>query len=292
MIDADTAFMNFGGRDVPPADLADARVAVLPLCYEQGASYGTGSAEGSYHLLAASDQLERMDEETFTDWGRIPIHTLPPLFPDPDPEQAVAQMADAAAYALGGGRRLLSLGGDHAVSIGPIAAAARQYPGVGVLQIDAHLDLRDEWNGSRLNHACVMRRVTAGGNVPVVPVGIRSFSPEEYAAVRRRGLTPFWMHTLGGGVDWIPAVIAALPRRVYLSIDLDGLDPAVLPGTGTPEPGGLSYRQLTALIRALGEQREVVAADITELVKIPGSQVSEFTAAKIATKILVHCWGR
>jgi agmatinase len=123
-------------------------------------------------------------------------------------------------------------------------------------------------------------------------VASRSFCAEEAELVRSRGLRPVYAHQMVPWDDaWIGQVVADLPPRVYLTIDLDGLDPAVLPGTGTPEPGGMSYRQLLALIRAVGRQRRVVAADITELAKIPGSQVSEYTAARIAAKIFVHCVG-
>ena len=143
---------------------------------------------------------------------------------------------------------LLSLGGDHAVSIGPIIAASEACPGIGVLQIDAHMDLRNTWNGSRWNHACVMRRVADDMKLPFVQVGIRSFSPEEAEYVREKRLRPFYAHEIEPADDtWIGEVLCALPETVYLTIDVDGLDPSVMPGTGTPEPGGLSYRQLIRL---------------------------------------------
>jgi len=191
---------------------------------------------------------------------------------------------------MAAGKFLLALGGDHAVSIGLIRAASQAFPGVGVLQIDAHADLRREWNGSRYNHACVMRRVMEDLGLPAVQVGIRSFSPEEAEFMAQNGITPLFAHQIeAADCSWIEKVVAALPETVYLTVDLDGLDPSVVPGTGTPEPGGLSYRQVIALIREAGRQRRVVAADINELVKIEGTQVSEFTAARIATKIFVHC---
>lgn len=283
-------FINFGGDEVPAVAMDQADIVVLPLCYEQAPSYGSGSKDGPLHILDASVQLESLDEESLVNWGRFQIHTAAPLIPFGDPETAVAQMEKAAAGILLKKKFLLSLGGDHAVSIGPIRAAARQYPDIGVLQVDAHLDLREEWNGSRFNHACVMRRVADDIGVPIVQVGIRSFSQEEADYIRSRGFQPFFAH----GIDpmdqsWIQNVLDVLPQNVYLTIDLDGLDPGVLPGTGTPEPGGLSYRQLVHLIKAVGRQRTVVAADITELAPIEGSNVSEFTAAKIATKIFVNC---
>ena len=283
-------FHPFGGDELEPVPLEAARAVVLPLCYEQAVSYGTGCGQGPLHLLEASVQLERLDEETLTPWGAAGIHTLAPVYPAGDPKAAVAQMAAAAAPVLERGQFLLTLGGDHAVSLGPMSAAAHRWPDMGVLQVDAHLDLRDTWNGSPYNHGCVMRRVMDDMGLAAVQVGIRSVAPEEADYIGRRGLRPFWAHDMDPADNrWIDAVVAALPERVYLTIDLDGLDPAVLPGTGTPEPGGLSYRQVIALIRAVGARKTVVAADIVELAKIPGTQVSEYTAARIAAKVFTHC---
>ena len=282
--------IRFGDAEIPAVGLDDARVVILPLCYENAPSYGTGSEDGPLHILSASAQLEDIDEETSAFWGKAGIHTLPPLVPSNDPKKAVNEMKRAAAAVLEKNKFLLSLGGDHAVSIGPIMAAAEIHPGIGVLQIDAHLDLRNIWNGSKYNHACVMRRVADDIEIPFIQVGIRSFSPEEAEYVKKKKLKPFYAHRIDSSDHyWISKIVHSLPEKVYMTIDLDGLDPSVLPGTGTPEPGGLSYRQLHNLIKAVGKERKVIAADINELAKIEGSQVSEYTAAKIATKIFVHC---
>ncbi len=282
--------MNFGDSEVPSPGLKDARIVILPLCYENAPSYGAGSREGPLHILNASVQIESIDEETLTGWGAAGIHTLTPLAPSDDPEKAVNEMKKAAVAVLKRKKFLLSLGGDHAISIGPIAAAAEIHPDIGVLQVDAHLDLRNSWNGSRYNHACVMRRVADDIKVPFVQVGIRSFSPGEAGYVKRKKLKPFYAHDIDPLDDsWMDKAVSLLPEKVYMTIDLDGLDPSVVPGTGTPEPGGLSYRQLVKLIKAVGKEKTVVAADINELAKIEGSQVSEYTAAKIATKIFIHC---
>jgi agmatinase len=282
--------IHFGDAEIPAVELDDAGIVILPLCYENAPSYGTGSQEGPLHILNASAQLENIDEETSTFWGKAGIHTLPPLVPSKDPEKAVKEMKKAALAVLKQKKFLLSLGGDHAISIGPIAAAAEIHPDIGVLQIDAHLDLRNRWNGSKYNHACVMRRVADDLNLPITQVGIRSFSSEEADYVRRNNLKPFYAHTIDPSDDyWRRKVVHSLPEKVYITIDLDGLDPSVLPGTGTPEPGGLSYRQIIKLIKAVGKEKRVIAADINELAKIEGSQVSEYTAAKIASKIFVYC---
>ena len=284
-------FIPFGGDEVTPIDPESAEIVVLPIPYERDPSYGTGSQDGPFYILQASTQLERIDEETLSVWGDLNIHTDPPLMPTGTPEWAVMEMKSAAVRHLSEGRRVLCLGGDHAISIGPILAAAESVSELGLLWIDAHLDLRDSWNGSRYNHACVMRRVIEETGIPVIPVGTRSVAPEELAAAEHHRIRPVYAHAIDPlDSSWIRGVVDALPEHVYLSIDLDGLDPAVVPGTGTPEPGGLSYRQVVSLIAALGKQRTVIAADLTELAKIPGSQVSEYTAARLAAKIFVHCF--
>jgi agmatinase len=283
-------FIHFGGVEIDPPHFDEARIIVLPLCYEHAPSYGSGSRKGPYHILKASEQLESVDEETLKNWSNIPIHTLAPVFPGGSPEEAVMEMKVVSERVLKAGKFLLSLGGDHAITIGPVMAAKEIYPGIGVLQVDAHTDLRQEWNGSTYNHACVMRRLADDVKTPFVQVGIRSFSPEEAELIRIRGYAPFYAHEINPSDDsWIDLVVEALPETVYMTIDLDGLDPSVIPGTGTPEPGGLSYRQVVNLIKRVGADRKVVAADINELVKIEGSQVSEYTAAKLATKIVLHC---
>jgi agmatinase len=247
---------------------------------------------GPEHILDASIQLERLDEETLLDWGTFKIHTLPLLTPEGKPEIAVEQMRKAAAKAIEGGKYLLSLGGDHAASIGPIQAAANAYPDLGILQVDAHLDLREEWNGSRFNHACVMRRVSEIGDMNIVQVGIRAFSMSELEVLRAGDIfTTFYAHEIDPiNPAWMEEATNALPETVYITIDLDGLDPSVIPGTGTPEPGGITYKQLVGLLKRVGSNRKVIAADIMELTKIEGFQVSEYTAAKIATKIMIHCF--
>ena len=284
---------HFGGDEVPAASFEDADIVILPLCYESAPSYGSGSKHGPLHIIDASIQLERLDEETLLDWGLFKIHTLPPLVPEGRPDQVVEQMRKAADNVIGKGKYLLSLGGDHASSIGPIQAAAKSYPNIGILQVDAHLDLRKEWNGSRFNHACVMRRVSEIKHISIVQVGIRAFSAEEMKVSKDGNFTTFYAHQIDPmDSTWMEEVTAALPDTVYITIDLDGLDPSVIPGTGTPEPGGITYRQLNELIKKVGSRRKVVAADITELTKIEGFQVSEYTAAKIAMKLMVHCFNQ
>jgi agmatinase len=283
-------FTPFGGDDVPYCRREAARVVVLPLCYENAVSYGTGTAAGPLHLLDASQQLEVLDEESGLRWDTVGIHTCRPMRFSREPEHAVEEMEAAAREVLDGNSFLLGLGGDHAVSIGLIRAASRAHPSLSVLQIDAHPDLRDRWNGSRFNHACVMRRVVEDMGLSVVQVGVRTLCPEEASFLKEHDVHTFFAHHIDPlDFSWVERAGAFLGDPVYITLDLDGLDPSVVPGTGTPEPGGLSFRQVVRLIAAVGASKTVVGADIVELSPIPGQQVSEYTAAKLAAKIIMHC---
>lgn len=283
-------FSPFGDLKARVPSSADARAVILPVAYEAAPSYGRGTRDAPFHILVASEQMEVIDEETLTPWAGNGVYTLAVLEPSDNPENAVVRIEAAARPHLANGRFLLSLGGDHAITIGLVSAAKKAFAELGVLQVDAHLDLRDEWNNSRFNHGCVMRRIAEDLRLPFVQVGIRSIAPEEAEYLKEKGLSPFFAHSLDPFDDaWMDAAIDRLPEKVYLTIDVDGLDPSVIPGTGTPEPDGFSYRQVVELVRRLGRKRTVIGADITEVVKIPGTQVSEYTAARIAEKIILYC---
>ena len=284
---------HFGGDEVTPCSFDEAEIVVLPICYERAVSYGRGTSQAPLHIIKASGQLEALDVETLVNWTQFKIHTCQPLAPEGSPQKAIEEIKCAAQRVLSRGKFLFCIGGDHAITIGPAWAAIENNPDIGVLQIDAHLDLRNRWNGSRYNHACVMRRLFEKTAQPIIQVGIRSICQEELEFVRRHHLRPYYAHQIHPEDDsWIDDILCRLPSAVYLTIDLDGLDPSVMPGTGTPEPGGLGYKQLVELIKAVGRHKQLLAADMTELKKIPGSLVSEYTAAKICSLIFIHALGR
>lgn len=285
-----------GFLDVPLQDRAwdTARFVVLPLPYDATCSYGVGTRFGPARILEASHQVEWYDEETGTEPGLEGVCTLRPVDPVlSSPDAYHDAVLEAARPALAEGKVLIGIGGDHSVSWGPIRAARERYPDLAVVQIDAHLDLRDQYQGSQASHACILRRVVDGG-IPTVQVGIRSGTREEWALVRERGLPVFRARDIVGAPpeSWIPRVLAAIPsRHVYLTMDVDGFDPSVFPGTGTPEPGGLSWYQGLALVRALTEAHKVVAFDCVEVEPVPGSHVSEFAAAKLIYRVMAGCLG-
>jgi agmatinase len=282
-----------GSRFLPalPPSAAPAAVplAVLPIPYERTTSFGKGAAAGPAAILAASAHVELFDEELLLPLD-LAVETLPAMDGDSgDDEAALARIRDSARSVLASGRFLLSLGGEHTITA-PLVEAARSVHGpLTVLQVDAHTDLRDVYTGTRRSHGCVMRRVLDQGT-PVVAVGIRSFSREEYDLIRARRLPVFLARDLAAAPDdaWMDCVLEALGPEVYLTVDIDGLDPAVAPGTGTPEPGGLGWYPLLRLLRRVAARRRLVAADIVEVAPSPGQSVAEYAAARLGAKILLY----
>jgi len=263
--------------------------AILPVPYEKTVSYGTGTARGPAAILHASQAVEDYDEELNVPVN-LAVQTLkPPSFRRLTDSRALAAIKSAALPVMKDGRFLLSLGGEHTIT-GPLAAAAKEAFGkICILHIDAHLDLRDKFSGTRLSHGCVMRRAREMG-ISTVHVGIRSCCREEAAYIKKEDIPIFWAKDIckSSGTNWIKNVIRNLRGRVYLSVDIDGLDCALVQGTGTPEPGGMSWYQLIALIRQVMSKKQVIGADIVETAPMPGSQVSEFVAARLGLKILLY----
>ena len=277
---------NFLGLDASLSDYAKARFAVLPLPYDATTSYLTGTRHGPLAVIQASQQVEWFDEELGVEACHAGIATLEPV---PCTELAPDQMHHAVLSAARGivadGKYLVGIGGEHSVSSALVEAVRERHEDVCVLQIDAHADLRDEYSGTKYSHASVMRRIVELG-AEVVQVGIRSFSQEEHAFMTARGLSPVLARHCHGNDAWIDDVVDRLGDHVYVTIDIDGFDPAYAPGTGTPEPGGLNYYQVTRLLRAVAESRTVVGADVVEVMPLAGQAVTEFLAARLIYKLM------
>ena len=268
----------------------DAPYCVLPLPYERTVSYGGGTGQGPAAILRASHEVEDFDELLKRPLD-VAVQTLPPVpFEGSSEPEAMAAIEQAAAREMKRQRFVLALGGEHAVTPPLVKAACNAFGVKTVLQLDAHTDLRDAYGGSPHSHACAMRRCRDLG-VNTVHVGIRSCSAAEYREWIEPGRTTvFWaadIHTDTGSA-WIDAVSAVLTGPVYCSIDIDVFDPSLVPGTGTPDPGGLTWQQVTRLIRAVVRRHNVVAADIVEIAPIAGSQVSEFVAARLGARLLME----
>jgi agmatinase len=202
-----------------------------------------------------------------------------------DPEAALAALEPVCSRVLSAGKLLITLGGEHTVSLAPISAARTVCGELSILQLDAHADLRDTYLGSRYSHACTMRR--ARELAPVVSVGIRSFSAEEADYMRQEAISPFLAQDLQNR-EFAGEVIDQLLPSVYITIDLDVFDPAIMPAVGTPEPGGLGWYPVLSLLRQVAAAREIVGFDVVELAPLPGNPASDFLAAKLVYKTLAY----
>jgi len=273
----------FHGEDLPPRPPEEAAFHVIPVPWEATVSYGGGARLGPAAILRASLQLE-----AYLDGG-IPgeggIYTAPPVDCRGQAPQVLQRIEQAVERSLALGKVPILLGGEHTVSVGGFRAVAARSRPVGVVQFDAHADLRDTYHNNKYSHACVMRRALDLG-LPIFQIGVRSLSKEE-ADLRAARRLPFLdADALDAGGYPDPLLPEDFPEEIYITFDIDGLDPSVVPATGTPEPGGLDWRQaVEGLERAL-RGRRVVAADVVELAPQPGHHASDFTAAKLVYKLM------
>lgn len=276
--------------DPPDEGCSNPRVAILPVPLEATTSYGHGTAAGPAAILEASCQVEFYDEELDREPYRVGLTTCPAVdFSGVTGADAIARIDTAVSEILGRGQWPLALGGEHALTTGGVRACLRRHPGMGVLQVDAHGDLRAEYEGSPWSHASVMRRIVELG-CPTVGVGLRSICPEERDLIRAQRLPRWFAYQMAGSDAWMTDAIAALPAKVFLTIDVDGLDPSIIRATGTPEPGGIGWYPLLQFLRRVFQEREVVGADVVELAPAPNDHASNFTVAKLVYKVIGY-WG-
>jgi agmatinase len=268
-----------------------ARVVIVPVPFDGTTCYQPGTREGPRAIIDASRNLELYDAELRRSPYRVGIHTLRAVEPVMgNAEGMVVRTERVTGHLLDHGKFVVTLGGDHLTSIGVVRAFSARYPRLSVLQIDAHADLRDEYEGSTLSAATVMRRVRE-----VCPqtaqVGIRSLSEPE-ARLVEEGALPMWFaadiqrQTLRGQRDWIAEVVGALSDDVYITVDIDGFDPSLVPGTGTPEPGGLGWYEVVDLLTAVTAHKRVVGFDVVELSPLLEAHVSPVVAAKLTYKLI------
>jgi agmatinase len=274
-----------------PADLSNyetARIAVLPCPYDGTSTYGKGADRGPAKLIEASGQVEFWDLQFELRPCDLGIATLPAVeFRSDDPAAAVAAIERAAAPPVRDGKFLLGLGGEHSVSIGLTRAVRAHHGRFSLLHVDAHADLRAQYHGSPYNHASVIHAIAEDDpQATIVSIGIRAACEEEWAYAKRRGIHLFPGHMLPERMNWIGEAVELLEDPVYVTIDLDGLDPSILPSTGTPVPGGLTWWDTINLIREIGRMKRVIACDVNELKPDPMNHHSEFLAAQLSYKML------
>lgn len=279
---------NFGGLPEENSKYENSRAVIFPIPLERTTTYEHGTRNGPAAIIAASRNMETWDEELGVEtFSKIGIATLPAIDTGEGTlEKVLADIYTTELSLLGDGKFPVALGGEHSLTPPLVAAAAKQFADLSVLQIDAHADLREAYQGNPASHASAMRRVVE--TCPAVQVAIRSLSIEESEAIPRLRTKIYWARDIARAPleSWIPRVVADLSAHVYLTVDLDGFDPAYMPATGTPEPGGLDWYQVTSLIRAVAKSKKIVAADVVELLPQHGDHASDFLAAKLIYKIL------
>jgi agmatinase len=282
------AWLNF--LDLKSFPVKEAEAVILPIPYEATTTYGAGTRGGPEAILAASRQVELWDEDGNWDpSAAIRLATAAPILPEVAGPQAMLDKIKRVVQPwIAQGKLICALGGEHTITVALLQAVQTRYPDFTVVALDAHADLRESYDGSKLSHACVMRRAYELGR-PLTLMGVRSYSQDEYqllrVAPRLKVFKARELHTPEGwnqGLDYLKGITGP----VYLSIDADALDPGIMPGVGTPEPGGLSYGQTLAIIATLAQRGPIIGLDLVELAPIPGHKVSEFTAARLLYKAL------
>ncbi len=275
--------MNFGGNEVV-YDYSGSGIIIVPVPYDKTSTWIKGSDKGPEAIMEASNNLEFYDTETSSEVHLNGIHTIDPVEDNDTPESMVDAVCKTVITIIGESRFPVVVGGNHSVSIGSVKAFSQKYDRLTVLQLDAHSDLRDIYEGSPYNHACAMAR--AREYAPIVQVGIRSMSAEEKSAADFSRI--FFAHDLYYDKQLYDKVIDLLTENVYVTIDLDVFDPSLMPSTGTPEPGGPDYYELMHFLRNVSRKRNIVGFDVVELCPSPVNKAPDFVAAKIIYQLLSY----
>lgn len=275
--------MNFGGDEVV-YDYQNSGIIILPVPYDETSTWMRGADKGPDAILEASVNLEFFDVETSSEAHLTGINTVEPVLEKKTPEKLVKAVYDRILSILKDKKFPVLIGGNHTVPIGAIKAFSEKFDDLSVLQLDAHADLRQEYEGSKFNHACAMAR--AREFAPIVQVGIRSMSEGELPYVERDRI--FYSHELYYDKDLYGKAIDKLTKNVYITIDLDVFDPSIMPSTGTPEPGGPQYFELMHFLRDVVKKRNVVGFDVVELCPSETNKSPDFIAAKIIYQLLSY----
>lgn len=267
----------------------DSKVAILPFPYEKTTCYIKGTKKGPDAIIRASVEMELYDEELGNIF-EIGICTLKSLEVHVKPESMVGIAYKNIKNLLNDNKFVVTLGGEHSITSGIVKAHKEKYEELSVLQIDAHADLREDFEGSKHCHACAMKRTRE--ICPVVQVGIRSLSFEESELIKENNLKIFWAKDIVDNDLWFDKAISMLSKNVYITFDLDGLDPSIMPSVGTPEPGGLGYYHVLRFLKRVCSKRNVVGFDVVELCPNEREISSDFTAAKIVYKMIGYVFGK
>ena len=275
----------FGGLYASATEFERSKVVVLPVPYDSTTSYKTGAREGPQAIIDASGNMELFDIEFGRELHTIGIHTMPDLQPAVnDPTDMVYRVYSAVQSLLNQNKMVIMLGGEHSVSPGAVRAYSEKFPDLSVLHLDAHADMRAEYLGSRYSHACSARRIL--DYCPLVQAGVRSLSLDEYNFIKEAGIKSYLLEEWPITPALIEEIASSLSDNVYISVDLDVLDPSIMSAVGTPEPGGLLWKELLAILKGVAERHRIVGFDIMELSPREGPTSCAFTAAKLTYKLM------
>jgi agmatinase len=279
--------MNFGGDEIV-YNYQESAIVILPVPYDKTSTWIKGSDKGPEAIIQASVNLEFYDIETDSEAHNHGIFTLEPLEEKSTPESLVNSVYEKVKFLLSEKKFPVIVGGNHTVSIGSFKAFAESYEHLTILQLDAHSDLRQEYEGSVFNHACTMAR--AREIAPVVQVGIRSMSAEELPFGDKNNIYP--SHILYHDKSLYNKALSSLGENVYITIDLDVFDPSLMPSTGTPEPGGPDYYELMHFLRDVAAAKNIVGFDVVELCPSPVNKMPDFVAAKVIYQLLSYIFSK
>ena len=277
--------LNFGGIEPPYNDPDNAKITVTPVPYDLTTTYIAGTRKGPQAIIESSKHMELYDEELLQETYRVGIYTKQPIpVEEEQPEAMLKLVSETLASDFNKDSLQVLLGGEHSISLAPVQELLKVYPGLSVLQLDAHADLRDTFEDTPYNHACIGRRISE--KCPLVQAGVRSLSKEE-ADFKKSShlLTISAIDLISRKSVWYD-ICHALTDDVYLTIDLDVLDPGIMPSVGTPEPGGLGWYEITSFLRMLSKKKRIVSFDVVELSPQPGNIAPDFLAAKLTYRIM------
>ena len=280
---------NFLALPYDQSDLESSRVAIIPVPYDSTTSFRSGSRDGPEAMITASYSLEDYDFELELDVSEIGIHTTGAIEPHmAGPGPMTERIKSVVGDYLTIGKTIGLLGGEHSITIGSVQAHVEAYPDLSVLYLDAHADLRNEYMGTPFGHASAARRVYEC--CPIALAGIRSMCQEEHDFIRENNIPVWYWDPNSLNSSW-ESILDSLSGSVYVSVDLDVLDPALMPAVGTPEPGGLTWHQLVSLLGIVGESRRIVGFDVCELAPADGPPACSYTAAKLVYKLVAYACG-
>jgi len=274
----------FAGIDSKYSSEVDSKILLQSIPYDGTSTWGKGADKGFEAFLEAAENMELFDIETGTEVYKQGIHMPPAWSGFNTPEAMYNHVYEHTQSLLKSDHFLSFFGGEHSISIGIIKAFYEHYNNLSVLQIDAHADLRPEYLGSPYNHACALH--DASQNCHLVQVGIRSMDQSEEKFMNKEQV--YFAHQMHQRNIWMEQSINQLNNDVYITLDLDALDPSIMPATGTPEPGGLSWHQITSYLSKVFQHKNVVGFDLVELAPIEGLKAPQFLAAKLYYKMLSY----